>query len=77
LGRTIVYGCVVPKTRWVEPPAGSVDELYRAHAVGMIRFALLLTGDQATAEDVVHDALAAVTVPPPRATGWGRQIPSA
>jgi RNA polymerase sigma-70 factor (sigma-E family) len=55
MGRTIVYRCVALKTMWVEPPAG-VDELYRAQAVGMIRLALLLTGDQATAEDVVHDA---------------------
>lgn len=56
MGRTIVYRCVALKTSWVEPPAGGVDELYRAQAVGMIRLALLLTGDRATAEDVVHDA---------------------
>jgi RNA polymerase sigma-70 factor (sigma-E family) len=37
-------------------PADDVDELYRAQAVGMIRLALLLTGDRATAEDVVQDA---------------------
>jgi RNA polymerase sigma-70 factor (sigma-E family) len=35
---------------------GVIDELYRDHAVGLIRVALLLVGDQATAEDVVQDA---------------------
>jgi RNA polymerase sigma-70 factor (sigma-E family) len=33
-----------------------VASLYRAHGVALIRLALLLTGDQATAEDVVQDA---------------------
>jgi RNA polymerase sigma-70 factor (sigma-E family) len=33
-----------------------VASLYRAHAIALIRLALLLTGDQATAEDVVQDA---------------------
>jgi RNA polymerase sigma-70 factor (sigma-E family) len=33
-----------------------IDGLYRDHAVGLIRMALLLVGDQATAEDVVQDA---------------------
>jgi RNA polymerase sigma-70 factor (sigma-E family) len=37
-------------------PARAVDDLYRAHALGLIRFALMLTGDQTTAEDVVQDA---------------------
>ena len=40
--------------------AGSADEfisgLYRAHAVELVRLALLLLGDQASAEDVVQDA---------------------
>jgi RNA polymerase sigma-70 factor (sigma-E family) len=36
--------------------ADRVDGLYRDHAVGLIRMALLLVGDQATAEDVVQDA---------------------
>jgi RNA polymerase sigma-70 factor (sigma-E family) len=39
-----------------ELPANRVDELYRDQAVGMIRLALMLTGDRATAEDVVQDA---------------------
>jgi RNA polymerase sigma-70 factor (sigma-E family) len=33
-----------------------VAGLYRAHGMALIRMALLLTGDQATAEDVVQDA---------------------
>jgi RNA polymerase sigma-70 factor (sigma-E family) len=33
-----------------------IDDLYRAHGVGLIRFALMLVGDQATAEDVVQEA---------------------
>jgi RNA polymerase sigma-70 factor (sigma-E family) len=36
--------------------ADDVDDLYRQQAVCMIRLALLLTGDRATAEDVVQDA---------------------
>jgi RNA polymerase sigma-70 factor (sigma-E family) len=36
--------------------ADEVDELYRVHAVGLIRAALLLVGDQGSAEDVVQDA---------------------
>jgi RNA polymerase sigma-70 factor (sigma-E family) len=34
----------------------AVTELYQAHAVGMIRIALLMLGDRAAAEDVVQDA---------------------
>lgn len=36
--------------------ADLVSGLYRAHALGLIRLALILIGDQPTAEDVVHDA---------------------
>jgi RNA polymerase sigma-70 factor (sigma-E family) len=38
-------------------PAG-VDDLYRAHRLGLVRLAILLVDDQATAEDVVQDAFA-------------------
>jgi RNA polymerase sigma-70 factor (sigma-E family) len=34
----------------------AIDALYREHGIGLIRFALMLTGDQQTAEDVVQDA---------------------
>jgi len=47
-------------------PAASVDDLYREHAVGLIRLAVLLVGDQATAEDVVQDAFVGLY------RGWGR-----
>lgn len=33
-----------------------IEELYREHALGLIRFALLLTGDRTAAEDLVQDA---------------------
>jgi DNA-directed RNA polymerase specialized sigma24 family protein len=39
-----------------EPAAQAVDDLYRAHALGLVRFALMLVGDQGTAEDVVQEA---------------------
>ena len=37
-------------------PDRAVGELYRIHALGLIRLALLIVGDQTAAEDVVHDA---------------------
>lgn len=37
-------------------PAAAVGALYREHALGLIRLALLLTGDLQAAEDIVHDA---------------------
>jgi RNA polymerase sigma factor (sigma-70 family) len=39
-----------------QSPDEFVAGLYRAHAVGLVRIALLLVGDQASAEDVVQDA---------------------
>jgi Sigma-70 region 2 len=40
-------------------PAGEVlADLYRTHALGLVRLALLLVGDQGTAEDVVQDVFA-------------------
>lgn len=40
------------------PPSAreAVDDLFRLHAVGLVRFALMLVGDQTTAEDVVQEA---------------------
>jgi len=43
-----------------------LDDLYRTHSLGLIRFALMLTGDQATAEEVVQEAF------PGRYRGWAR-----
>ena len=34
----------------------AIEELYRTHGLGLVRFALLLVGDQPTAEDVVQEA---------------------
>jgi RNA polymerase sigma-70 factor (sigma-E family) len=34
----------------------AIDDLYRTQSLALIRFALMLTGDQATAEDVVQEA---------------------
>jgi len=34
----------------------SVSALYRTHALALVKLALLMTGDQPTAEDVVQDA---------------------
>ena len=39
-----------------EPAASAIDDLYREHALGLIRFALMLVGDRTTAEDVVQEA---------------------
>jgi RNA polymerase sigma-70 factor (sigma-E family) len=36
--------------------AGELTALYRAHALGLVRLAVLLLGDQPSAEDVVQDA---------------------
>ena len=33
-----------------------IEELYREHALGLMRFALLLTSDRTAAEDLVQDA---------------------
>jgi hypothetical protein len=41
------------------PPAGAkgqVTALYQAHATGLVRLAMLMLGDQSSAEDVVQDA---------------------
>jgi RNA polymerase sigma-70 factor (sigma-E family) len=40
----------------IEPIEDQVASLFRAHGLALIRVALLLVGDQATAEDVVQDA---------------------
>jgi RNA polymerase sigma-70 factor (sigma-E family) len=37
-------------------PAEAVTELYRAHALGLIRLAVVMLGDRAAAEDAVQEA---------------------
>ena len=44
----------------------AVDALFRAHAIGLIRLALLLTGDRTAAEDVVQDSFLGLY------RGWSR-----
>jgi DNA-directed RNA polymerase specialized sigma24 family protein len=39
-------------------PAGYVAELFRAHHLALVRLALVLLGDRASAEDVVQDVYA-------------------
>jgi RNA polymerase sigma-70 factor (sigma-E family) len=50
---------VDPVTETPAPPAeaaGQVTALYEAHATGLVRLAMLMLGDQSSAEDVVQDA---------------------
>ncbi len=42
----------------VESASELVADLYRTHALGLVRLALLLVGDQGTAEDIVQDVFA-------------------
>lgn len=50
----------------------AVGELYRQHAVGLVRLALLLVGDQASAEDVVQEAFLGLYRNWPSLTDYGR-----
>jgi RNA polymerase sigma-70 factor (sigma-E family) len=50
---------VDPVTETPVPAAGAegqVTALYQAHAAGLVRLAMLMLGDQSSAEDVVQDA---------------------
>lgn len=40
------------------PPPVTIDDIYRSHRMGMVRLAILLVDDQASAEDVVQEAFA-------------------
>jgi RNA polymerase sigma-70 factor (sigma-E family) len=39
-----------------DPAAHPVTALYQAHALGLVRLAVVITGDQGGAEDIVQDA---------------------
>jgi RNA polymerase sigma-70 factor (sigma-E family) len=39
-----------------QEPSQRITALYQVHALGLVRLAFLMTGDQPTAEDVVQDA---------------------
>jgi RNA polymerase sigma-70 factor (sigma-E family) len=43
---------------WTRPhsSADAVTALYQAHALGLVRLAVVMTGDQGSAEDIVQDA---------------------
>ncbi len=47
-------------------PGDVFDTLYRSHALGLVRLALLLVGDRTTAEDVVQDSFLGLV------RGWSR-----
>ena len=62
-GRAAVADTAEPSAAWPGgSPRGSspdvqlVGEIYREHGLDLVRVALLLVGDKATAEDVVQDA---------------------
>ncbi|MGB6453616.1 MAG: sigma-70 family RNA polymerase sigma factor [Streptosporangiaceae bacterium] len=56
--------------------AGSlVDALFRAHAVELVRLAVLLVGDHATAEDVVQDVFARLQRTPLRLRETDKAVP--
>jgi len=46
----------ITDTRSSPPAAAAVAELYAGHALGLVRLAVLLVGDRASAEDIVQDA---------------------
>jgi DNA-directed RNA polymerase specialized sigma24 family protein len=47
-----------------------VADLYRMHALGLIRLALMLVGDQSSAEDVVQEAFLGLHRNWARASTW-------
>jgi RNA polymerase sigma-70 factor (sigma-E family) len=46
----------ITDTRSSPGAAAAVTELYARHALGLVRLAVLLVGDRASAEDIVQDA---------------------
>ncbi|MFC0038027.1 RNA polymerase sigma factor [Actinomadura rayongensis] len=51
-------------TRPAVPPS-ALTELYRDHRVEFVRIGMLLVGDRATAEDVLHDVFLRMQLRPP------------
>ncbi|RSN61920.1 MULTISPECIES: SigE family RNA polymerase sigma factor [Actinomadura] len=49
-----------------EDASAAVTDLYRGHALGLTRLALIMVGDRGTAEDVVQDAFAGLYAAWPR-----------
>lgn len=46
----------IADTRMSPDAAASVTALYSEHALGLVRLAVVMTGDRASAEDIVQDA---------------------
>lgn len=55
-----------PDLLTADPSGDAVAALYQAHALGLTRLALLLTGDRASAEDVVQESFLGLY------RGWAR-----
>ncbi|MSZ78312.1 MAG: hypothetical protein F2667_14500, partial [Actinobacteria bacterium] len=57
-----VHERTTPRRRWRPVGLGrdAITELYAAHRLSLVRLAILLVDDQASAEDVVQDAFAAL-----------------
>jgi RNA polymerase sigma factor (sigma-70 family) len=58
-----------------DPAAELVGGLFTAHAVDLVRLAVLLVGDQATAEDVVQDVFARLQRSPGRLRDIDKAVP--
>jgi len=58
-----------------EPPDAFIASLYRLHAITLIRIAILLLGDQPSAEDVVQDAFLALQRGLPRLRDPAKALP--
>src|SRR5258708_26329676 len=62
-------------SRQAQPPDEFIAALYRAHAVALIRTALMLVGDQHSAEDVVQDAFLSLHRGLPRLREQSKALP--
>jgi RNA polymerase sigma-70 factor (sigma-E family) len=58
-----------------DPAPDPVSALFRAHALSLVRTAVLLLGDQASAEDVVQDVFARLQRSPERLGAVGNPVP--
>jgi RNA polymerase sigma factor (sigma-70 family) len=56
-------------------PEGLVSDLFQEHALSLVRLAVLLTGDRASAEDVVQDAFLGLQRALPRLRGTDNALP--
>jgi RNA polymerase sigma factor (sigma-70 family) len=58
----------IPGVFVLTPPvtASALTDLYRSHQMGLVRLAMVLTGDEASAEDVVQDVFVRMHTKAPR-----------